>query len=260
VIDLHAHILPGLDDGPGDLDASVALARAAVASGTRTLAATSHVDHHFHLAPEALTQARAAVVQRLAAEGVPLEVVQGGEVTAERAVELDDDRLRALTLGGTDWLLLECPLSPAAASIEPVAVHLQRRGFRILLGHPERSPGLLRGGALERMTREGALSQVTSSSFAGAFGAPVRRIAFAMLEAGLVHVLATDAHDHAQRPPDLGLGRPALERRYGDVGEWLEWATTGVPAAVLRGEDPPPGPPPAPSPRPRGLRRLLTGS
>src|SRR5829696_1029763 len=99
VIDLHAHILPGLDDGPPTLDASAEMAVAATAAGTRVLAATSHVNRSFGLGPAELAQARERVVARLAADAIPLEVVQGGEVSTGRIEGLDDDELRGLTLG-----------------------------------------------------------------------------------------------------------------------------------------------------------------
>ena len=124
MIDLHAHILPALDDGPPDLDASAEMAAAAVAAGTRVMAATSHVNRGFGLRAEQLAAARALVVERLAADGIPLEVVQGGEVALSRAGDLGDEELRGLTLGGSRWVLLECPLSPAAPSMEPAVTAL----------------------------------------------------------------------------------------------------------------------------------------
>jgi protein-tyrosine phosphatase len=236
VIDLHAHILPGLDDGPPSLDASVRMAEAAVRAGTRVMAATSHINRGFGLEPAELAAARADVQDRLRRDAIELEVVQGGELSPGRAQAMDDEDLRALTLGGGRWLLLECPLSPAAGSLEPLAGELQTRGFGVLLAHPERSPSFQRGpDALERLVERGALAQVTAGAFAGDFGDLPRRTAFAMLERGLVHVLASDAHDPVHRAPDLMAALPALERRYEDAGAQAEWMTSLAPAAVLAG-------------------------
>jgi protein-tyrosine phosphatase len=110
-------------------------------------------------------------------------------------------------------------------------------------------------GPLERLLTLGALAQVTASSFAGDFGDTVRRAAFAMLERGHVHVLASDGHSPEHRPPDLRSALPVLERRYDDGAEQFEWMAAGVPGAVLAGEPLPPRPA---LPRPRGglLRRF----
>jgi protein-tyrosine phosphatase len=256
VIDLHAHILPALDDGPPTLDASADMAAAAVAAGTRVLAATSHVNRGFGLLPEDLAPARELVAERLRADGIPLEVVQGGEVSVSRIEGLDEAGLRALTLGGGPWLLLECPLSPYAPAMEPVVAALRRRGLEILLAHPERSPGFMRSPrALERLLELGALAQVTSTSFSGRFGDTVRKVAFEMLERGHAQVIASDAHGAEGRPPDLQCALEAFERRYEDPRELFDWMTVGVPGAILAGERPPPRPP---MPRRRGLIRRIT--
>jgi protein-tyrosine phosphatase len=255
VIDLHAHILPGLDDGPATLEGSAEMAAAAVAAGTRVMAATSHVNRAFGLGPRDLTPARALVSERLRADGIALEIVQGGEVSLARLEDLDEDDLRALTLGDGPWLLLECPLSPYAPAMEPAVKELRRHGIEVLLGHPERSPGLMRSPRpLERLIEAGAFAQVTSTSFAGRFGDPARKAAFEMLERGLAHVIASDGHGADGRPPDLMCALEAMEQRYEAPHDLFDWATTGVPGAIISGQPPPPRPP---TPRKRGLLRRL---
>jgi protein-tyrosine phosphatase len=255
VIDLHAHILPGIDDGPPTLDASVAMASAAVVAGTRVVAATSHINRGFGLLPEDLVPARELVAERLRAEGIPLEVVQGGEVSVSRVADLDEADLRALTLGGGPWLLLECPLSPAAPTIEPAEAALRRRGLQVLIAHPERSPGFMRSpAALERLLGMGALAQLTSTAFSGRVGDTVRKVGVEILEGEVAHVIASDGHGADGRPPDLLCALDAFERRYEDPRELFDWMTVGVPGAIVAGEQPPPRPP---MPRRRGLIRRL---
>jgi protein-tyrosine phosphatase len=165
MIDLHAHILPALDDGPQSDAAALELARAAVARGTTAIATTSHVNRSFGLTADDLAGARTAFAAVLREEGVPLELLAGGEIAHTRLPRLSDDDLRAFALGGGPYVLLECPLA----------------------GSDDLAP----------------LAQVTTGAFTGDFGPIAQRTALDMTERGLVHVLASDTHDTLHRPPDL---------------------------------------------------------
>jgi protein-tyrosine phosphatase len=258
VIDLHIHILPGLDDGPASEDAALEMARAAARLGTTAVATTSHIDAGYGLGPGDLTAAREALDARLRAEGIALRLLAGGEVAAERLPLLDDDALTALTLGGGGTVLLECPFAPVGAAMEPMVADLRRRGFGVLLAHPERSPSFQRDPRrLERLVELGAGAQVTAGSLAGAFGSTVTRTASALLEAGLVHVIASDAHETRRRTPDLRIAASELAQRYGDVEEQLAWMTATAPAAIVDGRPLPERPP---LPHARGLRARVRRS
>ena len=257
MIDLHAHILPGVDDGPRDLDASAALARAAVAEGTRVMAATSHIDHSFGLAPSELAEGLVAVRRRLAADGIALDVVAGGEISVARLPELHDEDLDPLRLGGGPTLLVEAPLMPFAGDIEGLVFSLQVRGYRVLLAHPERSPVFQRDPQrLAGLVDQGALAQITAGSLIGEFGEPVRRFTIRLLQDGLVQVVASDAHDDVRRPPGLRDAFAAAEADVPGAGLLAAWMAEEVPAAVLDGGQVPERPelPPAPGGR---LRRLI---
>jgi protein-tyrosine phosphatase len=238
------------------------MARAAVSAGTRAIAATSHIDPGFRVDVGALAEERAALAARLREEGIELEILQGGEIAPARLPELGDEELRALTLGGGPTVLLECPFAAVGAAMEPMVADLRRRGFEVLLAHPERSPTF--AGELRRLGRLislGATGQVTAGSLNGRFGETVRRSAVKMLEAGLVHVIASDAHDAVRRPPDLRIADDWLRGRYGDeIDEQLAWMTDAAPAALVAGEPLPDRPPP---PQRRGaltrLRSALSG-
>src|SRR4051812_18774331 len=104
MIDLHAHILPGLDDGPPDLEGSLALARAAVAAGTTTIVATPHIDATFELNAADRDAPLAALRDALEQEGIPLTVEPGAEIEIGRYLDLDEDELAALTMGGGPYL------------------------------------------------------------------------------------------------------------------------------------------------------------
>lgn len=251
MIDLHCHLLPGIDDGPRTMDETLALARAAVAAGTTTIAMTPHVNHMFPhvdaaLVAEGITEVRAA----LAAAEIALEVLGGAEVALTRATELDDTELAALTLGGGPYLLVECPNTPSAAGFEMMLGTLQSRGHRILLAHAERIPGFQRDIALvERLVDSGMLVQVTAAAIAGKYGGPVREFADALLRAGLVHDVASDAHSAERRGPAIG---PLLEDA--GWGSHTAYLALEAPRAILAGERLPQAPP-APAKRRRALFR-----
>jgi protein-tyrosine phosphatase len=245
MIDLHAHILPGLDDGPSSVEDALAMARVASAAGTRAIATTAHVDHRFALEPADVAGARQALAQSLAEAGIELELLAGGEIAPARLADLDDEALRSFALGGGPYVLLECPLSTGDAGLDHMIADLQRRGFGVLLGHPERSPALIRDpGKLAALTARGALAQVTTGSLAGVFGQVVQQAATAMLEQGLVHVLASDAHDAVRRTPDLRAGHALDDAQ-------RTWMTVEAPAAIVAGQPLPDRPP---LPRRRKIR------
>ena len=255
MIDLHAHILPGLDDGPPDTAGALAIARTAVSAGTRALATTSHITVRWGLTAADLAAARADLQDDLDAAGIELQLLAGGEVAPERLPDLDDEELAGLALGGGGTVLLECPFAPVGASMEIMVADLRRRGFGVLLAHPERSATFQRELVrLERLIGLGALAQVTTGSLAGGFGETAHGAAMRMLEAGLVHVIASDTHDPSHRPPDLRLAEQALTDRYGDVSEQLAWMTEAAPAAIVAGSAPPDRPA---LPRARRMRRRL---
>jgi protein-tyrosine phosphatase len=252
VIDLHSHILPGLDDGPESVEDALELARVATAAGTRAMATTSHVDLTFRLQPADLADARSRLAAALAYAGIELELLAGGEIAPARLPELDDDMLRALALGGGPTVLLECPFTPVGASMELMVADLGRRGFGVLLAHPERSPTFQHDPErLARLVKLGAHAQVTAGALAGDFGGTPRDAAAKMLRRGLVHVLASDTHGATDRAPDLRVAGEQID------GDQLAWMTEAAPAAILAGDPLPERPP---LPRPRGVRDRLRRS
>jgi protein-tyrosine phosphatase len=256
VIDLHSHILPGIDDGPPTMEGSLELARVAVAERTRTILATPHIAGGYAIGPERIAEGVAELTEALARAAIPLEVRAGGEIAIWRLVDLDDAALRALALGGGPYLLVESPFSPVVGDFEPMVLNLLQRGHRVLLAHPERCPAFQRNAErLATLVRGGVLVQITAGSMEGAFGSTVRRFTTGLLRDGLVHVVASDAHDHVQRPPGLSAGFRSLESELPGLSEQQAWLTDLVPAAILDG-GPLPERPPLPPPT-RGLLRRL---
>jgi protein-tyrosine phosphatase len=252
VIDLHCHLLPGIDDGPRDMRTALAMARLQLDAGVSTVAVTPHVSWDMPTTAELIRRSVVELRDALARNDLPLEIVSGAEIDLHRASELSDDELRALALGGSPWLLLEAPLQ-RALPLEPLVHDLLDRGHRILLAHPERSPALQRDpAAIARMAAAGVLTQVTATSLVGRFGRTVQRFAERLLDEGLVHTIASDAHDPTHRPP--GLLGPLAAAGLDEISPLL---TSEIPAAILAGEEIPPLP--GRLRRRRPLRSLLGG-
>ncbi len=257
MIDLHCHILPGIDDGPATMEDTLALARAAVAAGTMTIVATPHVSWDWpQNTAQTIAEHVVAVNAALLEQGLDLEVRPGGEVALTRALDLPDEELDALGLGGGPWLLVECPLSPVAAGVEQGIQALRRRGHdRIVLAHPERVPAFQRDPELlGRLVAGGLRTSVTAGAFAGRFGKDVERFARRLLADGLVHDVASDAHSTVRRPPEIG---PVLLRAGLDAAQ-VDHVARAVPLAILDGTPLPDGPAMPAAPRRRALSRFFS--
>ena len=254
MIDLHSHLLPGIDDGAPDLEESVELARAAAAQGTRVLAATPHLRADFpDVVPDELPGRCDDVRAALRSAGVELEVEQGGEVGLQWALNADDHDLQAASYRGrgTD-LLLESPYGGLLDSFDQLVQTVADRGYRLLLAHPENNPTFQKEpNRLRQLVERGVLLQITARSLIR----PDRKrgprpLAELLLREGLAHVLASDAHSGRHlRPPALGAGVEAAAALVGE--KRARWMVEDAPAAILAGE-PLPDPPEAEQ-RPRGL-------
>lgn len=252
MIDLHFHILPQVDDGPPDLRRSIELARAAEADGTQLVAATPHLrEDHPHVRSSELAARCRELNAALADADVALEVVAGGELDVLWVQEADEEQLRLASYAqrGTD-VLLETPYGAIAPSFDAAVRRLQALGYRILLAHPERNRAFQQAPArLSRLVRDGVLIQVT----AGSLVPPRRRsrsheLAVQLVEHGLAHVIASDAHSATEmRPPNLSAGVAAASAIDPRVALWM---TLDAPLAILAGE-PLPARPGAPVPRRR---------
>ncbi len=226
-VDLHCHILPGVDDGPDTLEESLAYARAAVAAGTETIVATPHVE----LVDVSELPDRVAELQgALAAEGIPLRVEVGGELKPE-SLDLSGGELEVIAHGPPDarWLLYEVPFRGVDEEFLAGARDLRERGFALLLAHPERSRRILEDGldALDPLVRSGARVAMNVGPLTGREGEGRHVAALELVRRGLVDVVATDAHP-PRRPYQLAEGAAVL----GDPARGAA-ATQARPAAFL---------------------------
>jgi protein-tyrosine phosphatase len=237
MIDLHSHVLPGLDDGPHTLAGSLDLARAALAAGTTTLLATPHINRTYDVDPARILSATQTLREGLAREGLELELLTGGEISVGRLPHLHAEELDALRLGDGPHLLIEAPLSAGAGMLASAVEQLKRDGHGVLLAHPERCPGFQRDPRqLRHLVDRGALCSITAGALTGQFGSTARRFALTLLREELVHDIASDAHDAYNRSPDLSAGLAAAAAAVPGLDRQATWLTVTAPRAILAGE------------------------
>lgn len=247
---MHCHILWGIDDGPERRGDAIDLARAVVAEGTGTVVATPHVNWDWpENDAERIRDRVAEINQALLEEDIPLIVLAGAEVALTRAIEMEDAQLRALTLGGGGWLLLEPPLTPGTAGFDAMFEQIRARGFDIVIAHPERCPAFSKDRArFERFIGQGMLSSVTAGAFSGKFGGPVQRVCAEWHDAGLIHNVASDFHGVTRRRPRLL--RELRENGMSDLE--IKRVAVDTPRAILDGT-----PIPVPPRREKGRTAFL---
>jgi len=235
VIDLHCHLLPGLDDGAADLADAVAMGRQAAAAGITHICATPHIRHDHDVKIYELPDHMALVADALRADGCPVQILPGGEVAETIVEHLTDDELHAVSLGAAGhWILLEPAPGPLTDSLDATVRRLERRGFRSLVAHPERHLSHDLVDRLVTLVQDGALVQVTAATMAEHPASVGMRL---LAEAGVVHVLGSDAHSaRAGRPVDLSMALDLLADVATTSGH-LDWIVHDAPAAIVAGHD-----------------------
>ncbi len=253
MIDLHIHLLPGIDDGPADAAGTVELARACVEDGIQAVAATPHVSEKYFTSPSRMRQGVEEARAAIKAAGIPLKVYGGAEVEIAQMGRLSDDDLRALTLGPTEgFMLLETPYAAWPMDLETQLGRLATLGIRGILAHPERSAGVQASGGIEKLefaVSRGLYTQVTAGSISGRFGRTANATAQALLERDLVHIISSDAHNVDRRPPRISEAAEKLGNA--DLAKFL---TVDAPLAIVNGDRLPPRPA---GPTPQKKRRLF---
>ncbi len=217
MVDLHHHLLPGLDDGAPDLETSVAMARIAAADGITHIACTPHASSHFSFDPERnqslLTELRAAL------RGAGIQVTLALGCDFHISYDNVQDALQhpsRYSLNGGDYLLVELPDFSISPQMQETFYELRLAGLTPILTHPERNPTLQRDpGRLLPWLRDGLLCQVTASSVLGHMGRTAEKFSKRMLENRWAHFLATDAHNTTSRPPHMRRARELVAKKYG---------------------------------------------
>ena len=248
MIDLHCHILPGLDDGPRDLETSLEMARMAVADGITTIACTSHILPGLYPNTSAkLIAATDRLCCALHQSDITLDLVCGADAHMDVQFAQKLSRREIPTIADSRYVLVEPPYHVAPIRMEQFIFEILLTGYVPILTHPERLRWVSeRYSIFERLARRGVWMQITAGSLTGRFGREPRYWAERMIDEGRVHVIATDAHDTRHRPPDLSRGFETAARRAGER-EATHMALTR-PRGVLENE------PPSNLPLPVGLQ------
>ena len=219
MIDLHCHILPGIDDGAADVAMSLEMARMFVADGVHTVACTPHIlpGVYANSGPQIL-QAIAQLQSAVDAAGIPLQLVAGADnhIVSNFVQGLHSGHL--LSLAGSRYVLVEPPHHVLPPRLDELFFSILVAGYVPILTHPERLTWI-KGhyDLVRRLAGSGVWMQITAGSLTGRFGKSAAYWSEKMLSEGIVHILATDAHDTSRRPPILGTGRELAARRVGDA-------------------------------------------
>lgn len=220
MVDIHCHLLPGIDDGPPTLEAALALANALVADGMLHVVCTPHIfPGRFENRRSSIQDEFERFAGVLEAAGLPLALSWAAEV------RLTHEVLDLLAVGeipflgpsdGLSTMLLEMPDGQVPLGAERFAQRLLQMGVRPVIVHPERNRGVMeRPDKLRAFVEDGCLVQITAGSLVGQFGANAQRVAQLLVDKGWVHVVASDAHNLAGRKPRMADASKMIAQQWG---------------------------------------------
>jgi protein-tyrosine phosphatase len=236
LVDMHCHLLAGLDDGPRSQDDALAMCRMAYGEGVRMVAALAHQNDRWdQVTPDRIRTATQELARQLQEAGLELTVFPTAEVTAHPELEASWLTGRLLSIADRgQYLLLEMPHG-LFVDLRPLLRRLRERSLRVILAHPERHPELLHEvGAIEQLIDEGCLIQVSSASVTKP---ACRRDAKALqswFRRDCVHLLGSDGHSPRRRPPEMAAAYRQVQCWAGDAVADRVCSTNGL--AILRGQ------------------------
>ena len=250
MIDLHCHILPGLDDGPSDVAESIEMARLAVSDGIQTIVATPHTLNQIHSNPLSEVDASVSRMQRiLHKEQIAIDLLPGSDVQLCRGmVNRILNREVATINGNKRYILVEFPFMAVPNGANEEIFQLKLHNITPVITHPERIPAFQhRMDILHKLVTMGCLIQVTAMSITGEFGKGIMESAHMLLNLRMAHIIASDAHSARKRPPILS---HAVEVAAGILGSMSEAEAMVMdrPRAVIDGK-------PVEVPDPRTLQK-----
>ncbi|MCI0469177.1 MAG: tyrosine protein phosphatase [Nitrospirae bacterium] len=213
-IDIHCHILPGIDDGPADVSESIEMVNIAAEDGISHIFATPHIrDGIYNNRPDTIINAIKNLRQRISDK---IKVLHGADVHVRPDLIKELERGNILTLNGSGYLLIELPTYSIPPHLENLLFNLIHRKITPIITHPERQALLMNDlRMLSELRDSGAMIQVTAKSITGGFGREIQKITLKMIKKEMVDFVATDAHNVTSRPPLLSDAYNEVKKRFG---------------------------------------------
>ena len=236
MLDLHCHILPGIDDGPKTLDESVAMCRMAEEDGINAIVATPHKSSFVaDVSAQQVSDGIKQLEEALAQNNIDIEILPGHEIHISKDLIDNIDSGRALTINNNKkYILLELPFRSVPFYVFDVLAQLKVKEIIPIIAHPERNTQIQTDKPMmKKLIKAGALAQITGSSLTGEYGGAAQRTAEELLSKGLVHIIASDAHSD-RRPPLLSSAVKAAAKIIGEK-KALELVEEN-PLGIIKGE------------------------
>lgn len=217
MIDIHCHILPNIDDGPKAIDSSLEMARNAVDQGISTVIATPHCNRRYDTDKKIICDKVSYLNSKLVEDNIPLKIIPGQEIAIAGGIidGLDNEELQ--TLGDSKYILLELPPGSIPSFTDKLIYNLLSEGYIPVIAHPERNVQITKDpNILYKLVNEGALAQLTAGSITGIFGKKVKKLSEDLIDANLIHFIASDAHAMSNRGFNLEDAYSQIEEIFGE--------------------------------------------
>jgi protein-tyrosine phosphatase len=261
MVDIHYHLIFGVDDGPKDIEASLALAEASIAEGVTHIVCTPHANDHFAFLPE-LNQERLAMLNERLRQRVTLGLGCDFHLSYDNIEDALQNRTK-YTINSKKYLLVEFPNMRIVHQISDIFCRFLSLGIIPIITHPERNPVLARDpDRMVEWIRSGCMIQVTASSLTGRFGKGAEAMSHELIKKNWVHFIASDAHSIDGRPPCMRQAHEIVKARYGE--STADLLCIHNPRAAFMGENLPQQPEPigileGSTPPKRGFLRAMFG-
>ncbi|MGG0844871.1 tyrosine-protein phosphatase [Peribacillus simplex] len=217
MIDIHSHILPDIDDGAGNIQESIEMARKAVEQGITNIIATPHYNRGIYENDKEKVLEETRKINRVLDDlNIPLKVWPGQEIRISDELMDDYDNNKIMGLNGSQYILLELPSNHVPRYTERLIYDLQMKRMTPIIAHPERNLEILKNPRLlKELIWKGAYSQITAGSITGKFGWRTKRFSKFLVHSGLTHFIASDAHNVGNRGFQIMEAQKMIEKNFG---------------------------------------------